>query len=173
MSLSRFLAICESEMLEKWSKNRSPNTPNQIMYATNKTIESSLWTSGYELSLTNRESKLVKSGDQNMIFMLSSKNNASKKINIVEEIKLYREHNDQYNWKDFEEYKDFQFRLHVIKFNNTEWQKSECNCSYFQKNYICKHVIFIAVRYGLCVIPNNCKNVVLGVAQKRGRKTKA
>ena len=49
--------------------------------------------------------------------MLSSKNTASKNLNIVEEIKFYQKQHDQYNWKDFEAYKDLHFRFHVIKFN--------------------------------------------------------
>ena len=63
-------------------------------------------------------------------------------------------------------------RLYQISFNENpnEWQsKSNCNCSSFQKNYICKHILLQAIRFNYVVVPLTAQTVELEDKPKCGR----
>lgn len=62
------------------------------------------------------------------------------------------------------------WQVHLDKEN---WKKSTCNCAQFQKNYICKHIVLLAIRFNLCNIPPQVKNIPLGHKPKRGRISKS
>ena len=54
-----------------------------------------------------------------------------------------------------------------------KWRKSKCNCPAFYKNYICKHVVGMAIRLKYCKPPPPAKTVPIGEKRKRGRPAKA
>ena len=49
------------------------------------------------------------------------------------------------------------------------WTESSCSCDTFQTDYICKHVLMLAVRYGYIEVPTTAKNLPLGALPRRGR----
>ena len=57
--------------------------------------------------------------------------------------------------------------------NDSDWKKSKCNCPAFFKNYICKHVVGMAIRLKYCKPPPAAKTVPIGEKRKRGRPAKA
>ena len=59
--------------------------------------------------------------------------------------------------------------LRVIKINET-WQLSSCNCRYWHKHFLCKHIIGIAFNLGLCQFPAVELNVEGN--RKKGRPSK-
>ena len=52
-------------------------------------------------------------------------------------------------------------------------RKSKCNCPAFNKNYICKHVVGMAIRLKYCKPAPAAKIVPIGEKRKRGRPAKA
>ena len=57
--------------------------------------------------------------------------------------------------------------------NDSYWKRSKCNCPAFLKNYICKHIVGMAIRLKHCKPPPEAKTVALGEKRKRGRPSKA
>lgn len=55
----------------------------------------------------------------------------------------------------------------------TKWAEALCSCPTFQKKYICKHVLGIAVRMSEFIIPNDAKSIPIGTKRKRERPAKA
>ncbi len=53
--------------------------------------------------------------------------------------------------------------------NKDEWQNSKCNCSTWLKDYICKHVVGLAVTTGLSQFPDLDYQVQISNNRKRGR----
>ena len=76
-------------------------------------------------------------------------------------------------WINFEEYKESRLKLNAVKFRKDKWNSSYCTCCTFQKNYVCHHVIFFAVRYNSCSIPLKYQTIKIKSKKKRGRKKKA
>ena len=54
------------------------------------------------------------------------------------------------------------------------WKLGKCTCSYYTKNFMCKHLIAISATLRLvgCVIPLLAKSVPLGQKRKRGASVK-
>ncbi|RNA33099.1 hypothetical protein BpHYR1_011578 [Brachionus plicatilis] len=53
-----------------------------------------------------------------------------------------------------------------------DWKQSKCNCREFAKHYICIHVLGLAYRYKLCIIPEEAKTISISQKRKRGRPKK-
>lgn len=56
---------------------------------------------------------------------------------------------------------------------NWQERKIVCNCPYYNKNYVCKHSLALAVQLKLVSIPLNAKSIMIGEKAKRGRPPKA
>jgi uncharacterized Zn finger protein len=60
-----------------------------------------------------------------------------------------------------------------LELNNlSDWKKSKCNCPAFFKNYICKHVVGMAIRLKHCKPSAAAKTVPIGDKRKKGRPAK-
>lgn len=58
--------------------------------------------------------------------------------------------------------------------DSLNWQERiVCNCPYYNKNYVCKHSLALAVQLKLVSIPLNAKSLKIGQKAKRGRPQKA
>lgn len=77
-------------------------------------------------------------------------------------------------WKDFDDFKKINFSQWQT-YLDEEWEKGICNCPAFSKNYMCKHVIGIAIRLKYVDAPVEAKAIPIEQKRKRGRprKTKA
>ena len=91
--------------------------------------------------------------------------------NITKETKSYREFKFKQSWVSFELYTDYITRFWQISFieNKEKWQSSSCNCSRFQKDNICKHLLLQAIRYKYVEVPLTAQTVEFQAAPKRGR----
>lgn len=77
-------------------------------------------------------------------------------------------------WTDFDDYKVQWFsKWRVDLPHNIDWMHGKCNCPAFYKNYMCKHIIGLAIRLKLANPPPEAKNVLIGQKRKRGRPSKA
>ena len=73
-------------------------------------------------------------------------------------------------WNTYEQFKKRAFNVWKITFfKEKAWQDGVYDCSTFFKNYICKHVVGISIRTGLCKAPAAAKNGPIGEKWKCGR----
>lgn len=83
----------------------------------------------------------------------------------------------QTEWQSLDDFKKYYNSIWYVILSSTEtsWMKSSCSCPFFQKDFMCKHVVGIAKRMGNVTIPEDVKNFQIAEKRKRGRpaKTKA
>ena len=59
-----------------------------------------------------------------------------------------------------------------ILFDDTNWKLSRCSCCYWLKNYICSHIIILAVTLKIVEFPQASMQIPIGQNRKRGRPDK-
>lgn len=80
-----------------------------------------------------------------------------------------------FDWKSFDQYvKYFEKMFYSVTISKENWlTESKCTCIHFQKNYVCKHVIGLALRLKLTKCPSAAINVNLNSKPKLGRPARA
>ena len=61
------------------------------------------------------------------------------------------------------------FAVNYIKFESSNWKLSVCSCGWWNKHFICRHVIVVAVKMGLAEFPEQATTLLLNQTRKRGR----
>ena len=74
---------------------------------------------------------------------------------------------------DFESYEYLQRCISVVEYEANDWKDSKCNCPYFFKTFLCRHVIFMAVLNTKVKIPLQYKGIPIDGKKRRGRVSKA
>lgn len=87
--------------------------------------------------------------------------------------KLHIENYTNNIWENFDQYKKVVFSIHELMFSNDFWNKSVCSCPSFYKNYMCKHILGIAMMKKIVKPPKTANTDVIGQKTKRGRKPNA
>jgi hypothetical protein len=59
--------------------------------------------------------------------------------------------------------------ISIVKLNDTNWKLSRCNCPYYSKNYMCRHIILIAVAEEIITFPLAYKQAAISKKTPRGR----
>lgn len=79
------------------------------------------------------------------------------------------------DFTSFEEFKTKYFEKWVVVLptNANEWLTGSCSCHRFHKNYICRHLVGMAIRMKYVTVPLAAKGIPLGQKRKRGRPSKA
>lgn len=76
-------------------------------------------------------------------------------------------------WPTLEDFKTFYNSKWYVTLASPDakWLNALCSCPSYQKNFICKHIVGIAVRMGEVTIPDEIKSdiTVIGGKRKRGR----
>ena len=72
---------------------------------------------------------------------------------------------------DLNNYLNLNFKVKRVLFNTKNWMLSECTCKNFFKNFVCKHIILLAVKKNLTKIDYSYQ--IIGENPKRGKKSKA
>ena len=177
LPLGRFLEVVKVDIIEKWSRDRDTSKPFSKTFIEKPEINHALWVQGFHLNIDDRPTATISNKNVKSTFMSTGRVNGDgdaiiDRSNIQKEIKLYRNAKTNKNWKDFEQYTDYQTRLWQLSFyeDKNEWQsKSTCTCSSFQKNYICKHILLQAIRFNYVDVPLTAQTVELEDKPKRGR----
>lgn len=74
--------------------------------------------------------------------------------------------------ENFETYKRT-FSKWTVKISKTDaLYDSRCNCPAYLKEYLCKHIIGLGMRFKLISVPPEAKSVPIGQKRKRGRPSK-
>jgi len=164
--LSRFISVV-FEIVKKWSKERNPSNVNSKMYKEEPSIQLRNWTDAYNWVKSNKE-----------VISITDKDATRYYIPAGEIVKIADKDVNRYEsgrFNTFDTYRSVQFGMWRVSLPNEpeEWRKGICTCPSFLKNYICKHVIGMAIRLKYCKPPPEAKNVEIGVKRKRGRPAKA
>ncbi len=57
--------------------------------------------------------------------------------------------------------------------DDVEWIKSTCTCPIYLKNFICKHIVGLAIRLKKYEVVPEAKSIPIGEKRKRGRPAQA
>jgi hypothetical protein len=158
--LFRFLVVA-IEMVRKWSRDRDENQSNAILFVNEPTITLSKWTKSYQFAESPKTILEYTS-------KATDETNYYAPAGAVE--KLTKTQLNKYNkrkWNNFDDYKESLNIWKVILPNNPSlWRKGSCHCPAFFKEFICKHVIGLAIRLKYCKPPRAAKDIKIGEKKK-------
>lgn len=162
--LSRFLVIA-SDIVKNWSAERKSNLPNAKKFAKQPDISLQLWTSAYQWAKLQKDITCVENETTKLYYI------PARDIASIQKADLNRYINSK--WTNFNQFKKSHDIWCMQMIEGNDWIKSKCNCPFFLKNYICKHIVGLALRLKLCKVPAAAKTVPIGEKRKRGRPAKA
>lgn len=164
-SLSVFLSKLV-EMLQSWSIDRSSSKKFYPL----PEISTELWEASDEYIDSKPQVKYLT--NENVYLLLNATQDKSNFEKFVESSECSLECEDLTSC--FGSFSDFFLLNRLVKrvsLNSSCWQLSKCSCRTFFKQFICKHIVFLAVKRNLTEINYNFKRV--GKKNKRGAKRKA
>ena len=91
----------------------------------------------------------------------------------IAEIKAFKNSVETLKFNSFDAYFNMVEGIRVTCLNKDDFLESTCTCSWYFKEYCCKHIIGVAVLEKVAKIPNEAKTKPLGEKPKRGRPAKA
>lgn len=151
------------EMVEQWSIEYENNL-NSVNNGA-PTIDLSLWTEGYNFARSDVKIKSKRNGNK-IIYTIP--------IEDANKIKSIKENRNE--WTTFNEFVG-SFGLVHTKFDYPisaeNWNFGCCDCAMGFKQFVCEHIVGIALRLKLVEAPIEAKNVPLGQKRKRGRPAKS
>lgn len=151
------------EMVEQWSVEYTSGL-NSVNNGAPK-IDLPLWTSGYNFAASNVKIDSKRKGNE--ITYTIRKGDASQTESIKE---------TRTEWTAFKEFVE-SFEIVHVKFNYPisadNWNFACCDCAMGFKQYVCEHIVGIALRLKIVEAPAEAKNVPLNQRRKRGRPAKA
>jgi hypothetical protein len=166
--LSRFLTVANN-IIRTWSTSRNQDQTDPVIFSTEPTITLKKWTDAYHFA---KSSKLVlqlpsKTKDFTDYYITAGETEKITKPEIVRYKKK--------RWTSFDQFKALQFGIWKLTLPNAEsrWKDGLCNCPSFLKEYVCKHLVGMAIRLKYCKPPPAAKDLPLGEKRKRGRPRKA
>ena len=89
-----------------------------------------------------------------------------------QDIKDYIDKVSQNEWESFSDLFEKINEIREILFDDTNWKLSKCSCCYWLKNYMCSHIIILAVTLKLVEFPQASMQIPIGQNRKRGRPNK-
>ena len=163
--MEQVLQLCLT-IARSWSLDRA-NVPNKSKpFYKIAPISQNLWV---EASNYAQENVTTHMRDEIYYFHLV-KNSHIILTNIDKFVKLV-EHLKAKTFSDFQEQVQNVGRVHL---QQDDWRtKSFCRCRCFQKEYVCKHVIGLAIRLGLVHCPETAINLAFERKKPRGAPRKA
>jgi len=166
MPLSRFLQQ-SIESVEKWSKQYDSNDK---LFIESPTIGLKQWTDGYQWAKSNKVVRSQVNGDSIQYYCPVGQENevTEDQIQTVKEMR----------WNTFEQFKKRASIVWIVDIPNDgdtaeKWKGGKCTCPCYLKQFICKHLIGLAIRLKYVKPPPAAKLVPIGQKRKRGRPKKA
>lgn len=157
LPLSRFLNLIQGK-IEMWSKEMS--------YVAQPTISQKTWLAAYNLVKEKRLMEETRVGDRSHLFCPLKGKMLSKSCIVSF---------NRRDWKTFDEFSSAAQKFHFITFINSrdDWRDSVCSCRVFQKTYVCKHVVGVAIIRKYVKVPYAIKAIPIGGKVGPGRKPNA
>lgn len=130
------------------------------IFVTSPSIGLPLWTRAYQW-VKLKKPVIVAKKDENLVFKIPANT-----LEDVVEVTL-----DQY--ESFEDFSKHAFACYYVNMPKNDWSSGKCSCAAFYKEFICKHLLGMAIRYNFIQPPLEAKQVPIGQKRKRGRPQKA
>lgn len=135
-------------MVEKWSRLYE----NRLKTFSEATITLENWTLGYEFSKKTKKN-ISLSDDNSTSYYVA----AGFKLDISQQ--------------DINCMKELAFSVwEIILPKDDNWSNGTCSCPFFMKNFMCKHLVGLAIRLKLVKPPVEAKNIPIGMKRQRGSK---
>lgn len=166
------------EILQRWSKERKSDHPDYKPFASQPETTLPLFTSAFQWTQSENAkfSKFRKMNEDTTYWFVASSSNKGTKVKDTGINKLIRKIKTP-QFHSFDSFKKFLFDMWMIKLCKSKegvaWNECSCTCPSFQKRYICKHVLGIAMKLKLLEPPSEAKSVPIGGKRKRGRPKKS
>jgi hypothetical protein len=147
--------ICLLSWIKKWSVEYSEN---QRSIKFKPKISWNLWREAHKFALVKRTMK-----------MKETTNYFTCRVPSGDHTKITAENRD--NFSSFEEFEEIGSNFYYVKIprEKENYLNGTCDCPNFFKEYICKHILGIALRLKHAVLPKEVCNVTLGKKRTRGR----
>ena len=74
--------------------------------------------------------------------------------------------------QDFDDFDDYKSKIHLLNYiilDKENWELSKCSCSFWMKNYYCKHIIYLATEKRLAEFKEIHKTIEIGKSRGPGR----
>lgn len=172
LPIARFMNLLMDKILRDWSLERDPLSINHKKFEIAPTKSLALWTLAYQWA-TGPASLLVPRKQQNADGSKLCYAAASGMPPVTSQsIAAYRAFFSNFSWQSFDQYVISRNSMWVVKLTESNWESASCTCQIFLKEYICKHILGIAIRLKYCdiaVVPAAAKSVPIGEKRKKGR----
>lgn len=123
-------------------------------------INLNLWTTSYHWAKSQKEVICVQDDILKQYFI------PARDLESISQTDLKKYRNK--NWTTFNQFKkSFDIWCLEVK-NDSDWKMSTCTCPAFLKNYICKHIVGMAIRLKLWKPPPSAKAVYRLVRKEKG-----
>jgi hypothetical protein len=149
------------QQANQWSKERNPEAINHKIVSKSPSLDLRLQTSAHNWIISEPDLWRRK----NKYFIRPSHIFKVRNNDIAD----YTRMRENLSWKKFDTYVSKINQLWVLDYNSNDWIKSTCTCPFHAKNYICKHVLGIAIHQKDFIFRPETKNIPFGEKRKRGR----
>jgi hypothetical protein len=171
LPFGRFITVFEKDLIVEWSRNHKEGDPYEQIFYEEPEIKTEDYQKAFFLSIENRSVGLyTKPGKQ--FFAISGKDMPAVK-DFEKEVEEFVKEIKKPQWTTFKQYASKMFRISIVDFNEKNWKLSSCTCPPYSKKYICKHVIYIAVRNKVITFPASAKAIEIPMKSTQGRPAKA
>jgi hypothetical protein len=174
-----FLNKLKLDIVKTWSTSR--NTNNFVVgnkddkdeldngqinsFCNEPNIDKKEWLNAYQWYLLKK--KFIKFELDNEIVLCVANDNKTE-INTTMCIEFF-DHLENCYSDNFDDFMAKILSVSYIKFNEDNWKLSVCSCNSWSKNFICCHVIYVAVKERLAFYPEIAKDLPISKKGKRGR----
>ncbi|CAK9294195.1 unnamed protein product [Gordionus sp. m RMFG-2023] len=158
LPLNEFLSVLQKDIIHRMSRERNALVPRHInenakvIFAQYPPAYLALSTQTYEWLRANKGIIPISSSSKTVYYVESEKFGASGTFDR-DFLTAYIERDGSLGWSDFEECQKDQTSVWEVTFDCDDWRKSLCTCPSFFKEYTCRHICGVAVKFKLCVIP--------------------
>ncbi|GBP42983.1 HMG box-containing protein 4 [Eumeta japonica] len=151
--------LIASDIVKDWSNEYITNTERR--FAKLPTVSLKTWTESYQWAKLSKQVPLKNSTELVCSYRIPAELDLECK-------------NFEKPWETFDEYKEQHFReWEVIMPREKEnWLQGTCNCPKFLKDYICKHLVGLAIRLKHVQPPSEARTIPIGMKRKEDDQPK-
>lgn len=166
LPLAQF-TVAVIEMTRKLSENYAQNLRS---FATEPIMPLSLWRNAASWAKSDVPQETINKCDDEIVIRVISTEGMQSGITFDQINKLH-----QKKWSSFDQFVNGAFhKFWTVQVSTRNWKvMSKCSCPEFFKNYMCKHIIGVALREKLIKCPKTAITTLLEQKSKPGRKPKA
>ncbi|CAH0603513.1 unnamed protein product [Chrysodeixis includens] len=139
LNLVNFL-LTISKIVNGWS-TRYRRDPNWV-FSLQPTIDIPLWANSFCWSRHPKELDMIRRNDRYLCYL----------VPVGDRSIIRRFNSPATNLKDFKKQYMSNWRV-LVPVNKQEWARGKCNCPKFFKNFICPHVVGLAIRLKSVTVP--------------------